>query len=686
MEEEKDKKVNNSSNIHNHKKPHYPFSAIVGQEDLKLCLILCAIDPSIGGVLIQGDKGTAKSTAARGLAQLLPMIEVGFDLETGAFNPYNDIGSNETKLINTPFVDLPIGATEDRVLGSLDFAGTISSKKPVFAPGLLAAANRGILYIDEVNLLPAHLVDVLLDAAAMGVNTVQREGVHIVHNARFMLIGTMNPEEGDLRPQLLDRFGLVVHVQAPNDPTLRSQVVRRRIAFDRSSIQFSKDWNEAELTVKQQIHNSKQILEKVTIQDEYIFLMSQICIEFGVDSLRADITLYKTTRALAAWHGRDKVNTNDIKQASKWVLKHRSRQNSNHSSSNHDEDEKKIDQLIYESNKNESNQNLDNNEQDYENNPQDYENNQQDLDDDNQQDYEDNQQDLDKDMQTFNASMPDQIKKLKLANHIRGGQPGRRNSSQTTKKGHYIRSKPTDQPIDLAFDATLRAAAQSLCDSNQIRPEHFRRKVRHSTRDTLILFVVDASGSMSARHRMETIKGTINQLLSEAYQNRDRVGVVSFRGVTADLLLPPTKCVKLAQQHLQHLPTGGRTPLAHALFLTHQIIEQQLKNNVDDQPDNILLIVLSDGKANVPLPPNLLHDLNIQQNNDPWKQTQYFAKRLANAKIPTLMVDTDLAHIVRVGRGKELAELLKADYLQLDDLTADNLFHTIKHHTSNKIE
>ena len=315
----------------------YPFAAIVGQEDLKLCLILCAIDPTIGGVLIRGDKGTAKSTAARGLARLLPRIKVGYNPESEAFDPYNRDGDDvaidkngkfsEIREIPTPFVDLPIGATEDRVLGSLDFSATLQkSGKRVFAPGLLAAANRGILYIDEVNLLPAHLVDVLLDTAAMGVNTVQREGITKTHPSKFMLIGTMNPEEGDIRPQLLDRFGLMVDVLAPRDVGQRTEVVRQRIAFERDPKNFRVQWEESEARLAQKIQTAKDHLPQVSLSDDLLFLISKICTEFRVDSLRADITMYKTATALAAWHGRMEVEAEDIRQAAEWVLAHRRRQ------------------------------------------------------------------------------------------------------------------------------------------------------------------------------------------------------------------------------------------------------------------------------------------------------------------------------------------------------------------------
>uniref|UniRef100_A0A7S4EHT7 Magnesium-chelatase subunit ChlD, chloroplastic n=1 Tax=Pseudo-nitzschia australis TaxID=44445 RepID=A0A7S4EHT7_9STRA len=743
--------ANANANSSHRLNTHYPFAAIVGQEDLKLCLILCAIDPTIGGVLIRGDKGTAKSTAARGLAKLLPPIRVARDPESGALDPYNlksksvttstssstpaaehgedgvdaagvaDTSTRTTAFqdaeIATPFVDLPIGATEDRVLGSIDFSATLKGGgKPVFAPGLLAAANRGILYIDEVNLLPAHLVDVLLDAAASGVNTVQREGLTLSHPARFVLIGTMNPEEGDLRPQLLDRFGLMCDVVAPRDVAVRASVVRERIAFEGDPGRFRERWNESERRLSERIRDSRDRLPRTIVPDGFLELISRICVEFRVASLRADITLYKTAAALAAWHGRTTVERDDIKQAAKWVLAHRKQRNpfdapsppppseqqqrqpdQNNKSNNSPEDDL-MDQILNappttppppESEGSAKNDGTDQNPQQ----PEGYEN-----DDDNREshdngDHSNNDRNSssnnnnnegdddgngdDRNMHTFTASKPEQIKRLQLGKQQIKGQAGtgRRNTlpSNASRNGHYVRSAPTDKPVDLALDATLRSAAANGLDLDTgmpiVRPENYRRKVRLSTTDTLILFVVDASGSMSARQRMETIKGAVLALLTDAYQQRDRVGVIAFRGPRAEVLLPPTRSVELAEKQLQRLPTGGRTPLAHALSLTHETIHRVCRNEPDQA---ILLIVLSDGKANVPLP-----DDSSSVSGSAWEQTEHMAVRLSSLAVPTLFIDTDAGH-VRVGRGKELAELLCADYLQLEDLSSDGLVHTIR--------
>jgi magnesium chelatase subunit D len=268
----------------------YPFSAIVGQEKLKKALLLCAINPAIGGVLIRGEKGTAKTTAVRGLSAIMPLTsqEEGF----------------ESEKMTVPFVDLPLGASEDRILGSLDLQAIVSEKKKKFLPGLLASAHQGILYIDEVNLLADHLVDILLDVAASGINTVQREGISESHPARFMLIGTMNPEEGNLRPQFLDRFGLMVEVEGHMDVADRVEVVRRRIAFESEPEQFVSQWQTAQLALQSRILKAQQLLPAVKMPEGLLTLISQLCIERSVSSLRADIVMFKTATALAAWAGR----------------------------------------------------------------------------------------------------------------------------------------------------------------------------------------------------------------------------------------------------------------------------------------------------------------------------------------------------------------------------------------------
>lgn len=643
-------------------------------------------------------------TAARGLAKLLPPIKVGFNPRSAVIDPYNqesvvvDDGDENDKTekntalllskeIPTPFVDLPIGATEDRVLGSIDFSATLKGGgKPVFSPGLLGAANRGILYIDEVNLLPAHLVDVLLDASASGVNVVQREGMTLEHPARFILIGTMNPEEGNLRPQLLDRFGLVCDVLAPRDAVMRSEVVKQRMAFERDIGTFGEKWKASETDLSERIKASRALLAEMDVPEDFLLLISTICVEFHVASLRADITLYKTAVALAAWEGRNKVKKEDIKRAAKWVLAHRKDQNPFDSPSptphnDNSQEDNLMDQILNAPPPKGDGENDEQNQQQQseDNQPPESQDNSSEGDgyDEPPQtndDHPNNNGDDDKNMQTFTASKPQQIKQLRLKQqHVKGqAGSGKRNAlpNNSSKVGRYTRSNPTDKPVDLALDATLRAAAVNGLDTTTgmpiIRPENWRKKVRHATTNTLILFVVDASGSMSARQRMETVKGAVLALLKDAYQQRDNVSVISFRGPKAEVLLEATNSVELAEKKLKRLPTGGRTPLAHALSLTHETLQRILRK---DPEQAMLLIVLSDGKANVPLPE--------VPSGDAWTQTEQKATKLASLAIPTLFLDTDSGH-VRVGKGKELAEVLGADYLALEGLTTDSLVHTIR--------
>ena len=307
----------------------FPFSAVVGQPQLQTALLLCAVDPSMGGVLIRGDKGTAKSTAARALAAILPPIArvpgCAFNC-TGAHEHCAVCSAGAAPVAaSVPFVTLPLGATEDRVLGSLDIASALQGGQRVFQPGLLAGAHRGILYIDEVNLLADHLVDVLLDVAAMGVNAVQRDGLSISHPARITLVGTMNGEEGDLRPQLLDRFALMVEVTAPRDKTVRSEVVRRRIAYEADPAAFTGRWTPQQDALRAQLARAQRMLGQVELDDAMLDLISHLCCEFEVASLRADIVMHKAARALAALDGRARVTPDDVRSAATLVLPHRRR-------------------------------------------------------------------------------------------------------------------------------------------------------------------------------------------------------------------------------------------------------------------------------------------------------------------------------------------------------------------------
>ncbi|GAU76152.1 ATP-binding protein [Fusibacter sp. 3D3] len=310
---------------------NYPFSAIVGQEDMKLALILNLINPKIGGVLIRGEKGTAKSTAVRSLVAIMEEVKVVKDchFHCRIEGPYCEscktLKEKSVQDYAMNVVELPISATEDRVVGSLDMDKAIKYGEKGFEPGILAEANGNLLYVDEINLLDDHIVDVLLDAAAMGVNTVEREGISYSHPAQFILVGTMNPEEGDLRPQLLDRFGLVVQIEGEKSLDLRMEIIKRRLGFEQSSEVFNRDWQNENAILKEKISNAKKNLDQVAISDEIVRMVAALGIKLGVDGHRADITMIKTAKTIAAYEGATRIEKAHIIKAATLVLPHRLR-------------------------------------------------------------------------------------------------------------------------------------------------------------------------------------------------------------------------------------------------------------------------------------------------------------------------------------------------------------------------
>ena len=641
---------------------HYPFSAIVGQNKLKQALLLCAVNPAIGGVLIKGEKGTAKSTAARGLSAVMPQIQripgSFYNTSETEFIASNAETEYELEDIAVPFVDLPLGASEDRVMGSLDLQAIVSEKKKKFLPGLLAGAHRGILYIDEVNLLPDHLVDILLDVAVSGVNTVQREGLSISHPSRFVLIGTMNPEEGNLRPQFLDRFGLMVEVEAQLDVKERTEVVRRRMAFENTPDIFIAQWNTSQRVLQQQIFRAQQLLPLVTMPDGLLSLISQLCIEWSVASLRADIVLYKTAITFAAWAGRTVVNAQDVRQAAELVLVHRKGKKP------------------FEQNKNNNPVFADNNEPESAepskaNDPVQGANGENDKNNSGNSEGECGDEGCppEDESQVFDIGKTVEIPVPNPELPVIAPQlfNGRRSKATNTTKGFQIRAEKNTSATDIAISETIQHAIFRNPDFVEVKSEDLHQKIRTGKAGHLILFVVDASGSMAAGKRMEAVKGSVLSLLKDAYQKRDMVGVISFRGVQAEILLEPTRSIDLAESALENLPTGGRTPLAHGMQLAETILNQY-KNDRNIQP---LLIILSDGKANVPL----------SGGGDPWQQTLELSSQIAQMNILTLVLDTENAYL-RFGRAAELAMALDAECLSLDELTSETITQTI----SGKIE
>ncbi|MDR9838939.1 putative cobaltochelatase [Herbaspirillum huttiense] len=650
----------------------YPFAAIVGQPLLKQALLLCAVDPGIGGVLVRGDKGTAKSTAARGLTQVLPPIILS---EGCAFRCAPGQPATACTVCNTdpvqrqdtvPFVTLPLGATEDRVLGSLDLQQALQGGQRAFQPGLLAAAHRGILYIDEVNLLADHLVDVLLDVAAMGVNSVQREGISISHPARFTLIGTMNLEEGDLRPQLLDRFGLMVEVSAPTDKTVRAEVVRRRIAYETDPAAFAQRWQPQQDALLAQVAEAQRLLPEVVLDDAMLELISHLCCEFEVASLRADIVMHKTARAIAALQARTRVTPDDVREAALLVLPHRRRRKPFEQTGM---DEDKLDDLVNQARQPEPPQPQaghgdDPGEDEAETPPSD----------ESQQEQE-QEQEGEGGQQTFAVAAAGTARRISVAatpQAAANAASGRRSAVADASRGSAVRAVPDVNPDRLAIGATLRSAAVRGALAGEtdgpltVTRDDLHRQVRSGRGANLIVFVVDASGSMAAQRRMEAVKGAVLALLTDAYQRRDQLAVIAFRGEQAQLLLAPTRSADLAEQGLRELPTGGRTPLPHALQLAAQLLQQAAQQSAQEAPP--LLVILSDGKANVSLPGS---------SGDPWTETLQAAQTLAAQSVPALVLDTEAGYL-RLGRAAQLAEALGAPCLTLEQLTGDALALTVR--------
>lgn len=660
----------------------YPFAAIVGQADLCLALILNAIDPLIGGVLIRGEKGTGKSTAVRGLGNLIPGIEVvvgcPFNCDPGDPDPDCPEGPHPldgpSALRHTPLVELPVGASTERVTGSLDIEAALTEGRRRFEPGLLAAAHRGMLYVDEVNLLGDHLVDLLLDAAALGVNYVERDSVSVKHRSRFLLVGTMNPEEGELRPQLLDRFGITVEIVGNSDLSERAEVVRRRLAYEADPDEFGDAWGRHDESIAQQITEARHLLRSVRLSEEMLEAIVRVCAAFEVDGLRADIVCAKTASALAAWEGSAEVRLDDVRRAALLALPHRRRRGPFELPGM---DEEQLDKALA------GDEEPDPNPPSF---PPPRSNG-------GSQDHAANGPDLtsQRDMQgaghaqqanaheegsgSDDSVAPEEV-------HLPGslippvlfevagkgaGALGRRSRALSDQGGPVTDRKREEDSHDLSIPATIRAAAPFQASRRSsgrgltLEPDDLRVHVREGREGNLILFVVDASGSMGAQRRMVATKGAILSLLLDAYQRRDRVGMVAFRGEAAQLLLPPTSSVHLASKRLTELPTGGRTPLAAGLQCAAEVLVNESMRDPNRRP---LLVLVTDGRANA-------------GGSDPLGSALQAAGALGAMRTPGLVVDTEDS-AVRLGVASDIAEAVGARCLRLEELAAAPLATAIR--------
>ncbi len=643
----------------------FPFSAVVGMEDLRLALVLNAVSPAVGGVLVRGEKGTAKSTMVRALATVLPGVTVvaGCRFSCDPAAPESDCpdGPHEREVPATGrparLVELPVGASEDRLVGALDIERALIEGIKAYEPGLLADAHRGVLYVDEVNLLHDHLVDLLLDAAALGTCYVEREGVSVRHPARFLLVGTMNPEEGELRPQLLDRFGLSVEAAAPADPAMRAEVIRRRLAYDSDPAAFTAHWAPAEAAFAERIVTARERVARVVLPDSALRQVTAVCTAFGVDGLRADLVTARAAIAHAAWEERAEVTAEDIRAAARLALPHRRRRHpfdapgiaeeeldramadaigdgpdedgpddgspsgsghdgSGHDGSGHDgsgHDGSGIGdrgsggstgtgspgasgrQAGGQTRSDARGRGADGH-----------------VGPDGYQAGGQHRPAVarraspasgDDGAEDGPAAVPDPVFRVRLLDVPRAGAgaPGRRSRARASCGRVTGTRIPRERPTRIHLAATLAAAAPHQRARGRAAPgplllrrTDIREPELEGREGNLVLFVVDASGSMAARSRMGAVKGAVLSLLMDAYQRRDKVGMVTFRGSGAQVVLPPTSSVEAAAARLAALPTGGRTPLAAGLVRAAEVLRTERLRDPQRRP---LLVVVTDGRA-----------------------------------------------------------------------------------------
>ncbi|RGC67626.1 Magnesium-chelatase 38 kDa subunit [Micromonospora sp. MW-13] len=719
----------------------FPFSAVLGMDDMRLALLLNAVSPAIGGVLVRGEKGTAKSTAVRALAALLPPVEHVAGCRFGCDPADADPGCPDGPHPAPPaaerrparLVELPVGAAEDRVVGSLDLEKALAEGVRAFEPGLLAAAHRGVLYVDEVNLLHDHLVDLLLDAAAMGRSHVEREGVSVSHAARFLLVGTMNPEEGELRPQLLDRFGLTVEVNASRDPAVRVEVVRRRLAADADPAGFAARWADDDARVARRVAAARDRLDRVLLPDAALRQIAEVCAAFDVDGMRADIVTARAAMAHAAWQDRTVVTAEDVRVAARLALPHRRRRDPFDTPGL---DEKRLDEAL---------QRAGDDDPDPPGGPTD------DggpggptgggpggpggpagggpggggrdgggPDDDRPADGDPRREHAGgpgpagpvggdaapaggggtatgergdaapagdggdparagdhADARPGGPGRPGEPSaggqpvavprtglkaRLFTAPGVGDGVPGRRSRARTGRgRTTGARTPLAGRAGALHLPATIRAAAPHQPARGRrggplrLRPADLREAVREGREGNLVLFVVDASGSMGAQQRMSAVKGAVLALLTDAYQRRDKVAVVAFRGAGAQTLLPATSSVLAASARLAELPTGGRTPLAEGLLAAADLLRVERLRDPRRRP---LVLVLTDGRATA--------------GHRPLDRAARAAAVLAATGAPCVVVDCESGP-VRLHLARRLATHLAADHHPLTDVTSTPL-------------
>ena len=627
----------------------FPFTAVVGQPQMRLALLLAAVDPAIGGVLIQGAKGTAKSTIVRSLAALLPS------------------GRLRT---------LALGTTEDRLVGGLDLETTLTDGAPHFQPGLLAETDGGILYVDEVNLLDDHLVDLVLDAAASGVVTIEREGFSRTQPARFALVGTMNPEEGALRPQLLDRFGLCVEVTGAWDVDERVEIMARRLAFDTDPTGFAASWAAAETRLAGRLRQARAAVPGVVLGRAHSEQIAELAMDAQAAGHRAELVMGRAARAHAAWCGRSGVTRQDVDAVAELVLAHRRR---------HIPPPPQAPAEPSPGRQGEATRQGETTQQSETTQPPPT---------DPGPPRSSKPSEPCEPPEQGGEPAPDQVAGVGELFRVRpldlaAARPGRSwaglryTTVSDNARGRYIRSRPTPQPVDLALDATLRAGAvhqrsrrrraAELGDPRRelaviIEPGDWRRKVRIRPAGSLAVLCADASGPPGAPRRRGARKGAVLSLLLDAYVKRDQVSLVSFRGTGAQVLVEPTSSIETAERRLRELPVGGRTPLAAGLVRVSELLRRALLRDPALRP---LVIVVTDGRGNVGLEGRVSRAASAEA-------VQVAGQLARDDRVTWVIVDTEPAGPMAHGHSVELAAALGARRFAIEELRADDLVSVVR--------
>jgi len=622
----------------------YPFAAIVGQERVKMALLYNLIEPRIGGVLLCGEKGTAKSTIVRGMAALT----------------------------DQSVVDLPLSITEDMLVGAIDFERAVKEGKREFFGGLLQRAHENILYVDEVNLLPDGIVSTLICAAASGENLVEREGISYRHACRFVLIGTMNPEEGKLRPQFLDRFGLYADVVGEPDLELRTEIIRRRMEYERDPASFCQSWKAAGEELRRRLVRARELVEQVEADASIRTLAGKYALQAGTEGNRCEVVLIRTAAAVAAWNGRDYITTDDLKEAAVYVLPHRQRREPPPPQEQPPGEPERSEEPSDDQTPESSGEQNSEPEQNYE-----------------EQDGNDGEE-IDTPPPVMNENGGSEEEQLVEGEEIsilsvlpaiprdrvlRQGSGRRSKTKSGTSKGRYagFTAHPTPRQHDLALDATLRVAApyQRSRDHSQcavaLTDSDLRYKVRENHVGATIVFTVDASGSMGAQKRMKAAKEAILSMLLDSYQKRDKIGLVAFRKDGAETLLDITASVDLAQKKLQQLPTGGRTPLAAGLYQAWQLLKARRLKDPEMLP---MLVLVTDGRANKTL-----------WTEDPVADALRAAELIRQEGIHAIVIDTE-KDFISLHIAEQLAKTMGAIYYKVDELKAEQLKTIVKSRTS----